>query len=100
MRRRIEQASRLSHTYMSLRWIERIDERIRTDSAVHGNHCPSPRKSVKDVYIAPVGDQDSPPSMTDGGHEEGIEQEHGVNQCLDVREILGESQPVDVDLKG
>lgn len=37
--------------------------------------------------------------MRNGGHEESIQEEHGVDQSLDVGKILGEPQPVDVDLK-
>lgn len=57
----------------------------RTDSTVHGNHGPCPRKGVENVNIAPVRDEDRPARVCGRGHEEAVEGEDGVDEDFDVR---------------
>lgn len=54
---------------------------------------------MKDIDISPVLDENHPARMGDGTHKERVEQEDRINEYLDVSEVLGESEPVNVDLE-
>lgn len=55
---------------------------------------------MKDVHISPILYKDLPCSVRNASHEEHVKDEHRVDKDFDVCEVLGESDMVDIHLKG
>ena len=80
-------------------WQKRAPLILLTYATVDRDHCPGPGEEVEDVDITPVSDQNRPARMSYRRHEVEIQDEDRIDECLDVGEILGESQGVDVHLE-